>query len=559
MFRKAHPSTVIQSLAQTASRFPERGITVLADRRRASRLTYPNLLAAAREAAAKWSALDVMPGDRVVLALPTSWDLIHAWLGALFRGALPVVVAPPQPFGDARSATAKLQAVAHILGARCLIVSEALSVQFAASVAVVMTASQWERTTPHRLAEIPAQGATSAYLQLTSGTLAAPRAVEISHGAVIYNTIALYDAVAVSLKDGPAIDTVVSWLPLHHDMGLAGALLLSIVTGCELCLMPPKLFLAWPELWFESIAASNAALALSPNFGLQHCIDRRERLPANVDLTGLRATLCGSEMLRPDTLTGFMAAYDAHPDMLRPGYGLAEATLAVTLDCAGRGPRTHPAPRHTAQRFGLADVVCLGAPVSGTELRIASPDGCSVAEGREGEVLVRGPGLCSGYFADREATRRVLRDGWLRTGDLGFLRGGELYITGRRNDRLVLHGDTLNPHDIEWIAEALTAGAAGCRAAAFSVASDGRGEQAILVVETLERDPSRLDAIEIEIRERVSKRLGLQLAHLAFVRRGRIPRTTSGKIRRAAARELYVQGALPGVDAPSQTKIARDR
>ena len=139
------------------------------------------------------------------------------------------------------------------------------------------------------------------------------------------------------------------------------------------------------------------------------------------------------------------------------------------------------------------------------------------------------------------------------------MRDGELYLTGRRDDRLILHGDTLNPHDIEWIAEALTEGAEGCRAAAFSVASDGRGEQAILVVETLERDPSRLDAIEIELRERVSKRLGLQLAHLAFVRRGRIPRTTSGKIRRAAARELYVQGALPGVDVPSQAKISRDR
>ena len=194
MFGEAHPSTVIQSLAQTASRFPERGITVLADRRRASRLTYPNLLAAAEYRRRNWSALGVVPGDRVLLALPTSWDLIHSWLGALFRGALPVVVAPLQPFGDARSATAKLQALARHLGARCVVVSETLSGQFAASAADVMTAAQWERTTPHRLAEVPAQEAATAYLQLTSGTLAAPRAVEISHGAVIYNTIASYDA-----------------------------------------------------------------------------------------------------------------------------------------------------------------------------------------------------------------------------------------------------------------------------------------------------------------------------------------------------------------------------
>jgi acyl-CoA synthetase (AMP-forming)/AMP-acid ligase II len=200
-------------------------------------------------------------------------------------------------------------------------------------------------------------------------------------------------------------------------------------------------------------------------------------------------------------------------------------------------------------------VICLGAPLSGTELRIASPNGQPVAEGREGEVLVHGPGLFSGYFGDPDATRRVLRDGWLRTGDLGFLREGELYVTGRRDDRLILRGDTINPHELEWIAEGVSEGAEGCRAAAFSVAHDDRGEQAILIVETPQRDPSMLQAIDAEIRERVGKRLAIQLAELAFVRRGRLPRTTSGKIRRAAARELYLQGALGGGAVPLHAEI----
>jgi acyl-CoA synthetase (AMP-forming)/AMP-acid ligase II len=149
----------------------------------------------------------------------------------------------------------------------------------------------------------------------------------------------------------------------------------------------------------------------------------------------------------------------------------------------------------------------------------------------------------------------VLRDGWLWTGDLGFMRVGELYVTGRRDDRLILRSDSVNPHDLEWIAEALAESGAGCRAAAFSIAYGGRGEQAILVVETLERDPSKLDAIEAEIRERVAKRMAIQLADLTFVRRGRLPRTTSGKIRRAAARELYLHGALSGADVSPHAEI----
>lgn len=554
MSNEAHPSNLIQSLVQTASRFPERGITILQDKRRATRLGYPDLVAAVRESGARWAALGVVPGDRVLLSLPTSWDLVHAWLGAIFWGALPVATAPPPPFGDARAAAARLHGLARQVGARWLMVSEALSAQFPISHNNVLTAAQWAGAATQSLAAIEAQASDTAFLQFTSGTSAVPRAVEISHGAVIHNTISIHDAMAIS-GDRRAIKTMVSWLPLHHDMGLVGGLLFSIVTGCELCLMPPKLFLAWPQLWFERIAASDSAMALSPNFGLQHCIDQRGKIPAGLNLAAWRATFCGGEMLRPDTLSGFQAAYQVRPDLLRPGYGLAEATLAVTVNRAGRGLRTHPAPRHTTQRFALTDVICLGAPLSGTELRIASPNGQPVAEGREGEVLVHGPGLFSGYFGDPDATRRVLRDGWLRTGDLGFLREGELYVTGRRDDRLILRGDTINPHELEWIAEGVSEGAEGCRAAAFSVAHDDRGEQAILIVETPQRDPSMLQAIDAEIRERVGKRLAIQLADLAFVRRGRLPRTTSGKIRRAAARELYLQGALGGGDVPLHAEI----
>lgn len=244
-------------------------------------------------------------------------------------------------------------------------------------------------------------------------------------------------------------------------------------------------------------------------------------------------------MVRPETCADFAALAAGagfRPEAFVPCYGLAEATLAVTYDLDGRGVRT---------RRGA---VAVGRPVADTELKIAAPDGRALPDGATGEILVRGPGVFDGYWEDPAATAEALVGGFLRTGDLGFVEDGELHVTGRIKDVLILRGHNLMPHELEWHAEAVAAGGGSLRAGAFSVEDGARGEQAVLAMETLERDPTRLGEMEREIRNRVGRDLGLVPADVVFVRRGRIPKTTSGKVRRAELRAAYLAGTLERIE-----------
>jgi len=188
--------------------------------------------------------------------------------------------------------------------------------------------------------------------------------------------------------------------------------------------------------------------------------------------------------------------------------------------------------------------MCTGEPFPATEVRITAPDGAALAEDRVGEVQVRGAGVCSGYYNDPEATARTWADGWLRTGDLGFLHDGELYLTGRSKEVLIIHGSNLSPEELERHADAVTGGGGRVRSAAFSVAAGPRGEQAVIVAELESAAPETLPALAREIRTRIGEALELPLADVVFVRRGRIPRTTSGKLRRSELRHLYLEGRL---------------
>jgi fatty-acyl-CoA synthase len=192
----------------------------------------------------------------------------------------------------------------------------------------------------------------------------------------------------------------------------------------------------------------------------------------------------------------------------------------------------------------LKAVASTGPAVMDSEVRVTAPDGQALPEGEIGEVRARGPGIFSGYFNDPEATREGLRDGWLLTGDLGFLHAGELHLTGRSKEVLILHGHNLMPHEIEWVAESVTGGGGIERCGAFSVSKGAEGEVAVLVVESGERDPVKQRALAREVKVRVGRTLGLPLADLVLVRRGQIPKTTSGKVQRNLLRARYLRGEI---------------
>jgi len=216
----------------------------------------------------------------------------------------------------------------------------------------------------------------------------------------------------------------------------------------------------------------------------------------------------------------------------------------VTFDLKGQGVRTLPSPAGADSGYGLTDVVSNGEPVRDTEVVVRNPDGTPVPDGSIGEVCIKGPGVFLGYYNDREATESTLRDGWSSTGDLGFIKNGELYITGRTKDLLIVHGHNIMPDEIERLADSVTGGGGLMRSAAFSVARGATGEEAVVVVEVNDTDPQKLAEIGRDIKIRIGRSMGLPVADLVFVRRGRIPRTTSGKMQRGELRQRYIDGSL---------------
>lgn len=550
------PRTLPEALERAARFFPEKGVALFEGRgKKYRRRTYPEIVSAVRESAGRWADLGVEPGDRVMVCLPTSWAWFDTWFGALLRGALPVAVAPGAALGAAEAHLRKVDALVERIEARYVVVppsfrgaAREIGANRAADAAIT-SEEQASRAVASFTAPDP-EPEDVAFLQLTSGSTGLPRAVMISHRGAIHNPLASDHAIGVP-HGAPThawADSMVSWLPLNHDMGLVGCLNLSVLAGFDLWLLQPTSFLARPRRWLEELSLHGTTYAPAPNFGYQLCVERlgqgdREGL----DLSHWHDAMTGAEMIRPETVDAFCEAFGPHgfrPETFRPCYGLAEGTLAVTFDLEGRGLRKRPLPQGAGAGFALSEVVCVGRPVRDTEVRVVGPHGLPLPEGEIGEVRVQGPGVFLGYFNDPEATREGLQEGWLATGDLGFLDDGELYLTGRTKDVLILRGHNLMPHEIEWLAESVTGGGGAVRCGAFSVARGAQGEEPVLVVETADRDAEKLEALGHEIRSKVGRNLSLPVADLVFVRRGKIPKTTSGKVQRRALRQIYLEGQL---------------
>lgn len=536
------------ALAAAAQAYPEHGISLLDRRGRlTARHTYADLFAAAGEAAGRLAAEGVSPGDRVLVALPSTLDWFSTWFGAVRLGALPVAMTSLAA-DEGALPRRRLQSVIDRLDPKLIVGNQAL-VDIVLPKVRALTPTALAATIPVAWSAPEPDPSDTAFLQLTSGSTGVPRAVEISHRAVIHNVFALDDAVAAPFgcPQREAIDCWASWTPLNHDMGLNSTLSL-MFNGIDLWLSPPQAFLGRPRGWLELLGTHGNSVSTAPNFGYQLCVERLAQTDLKgLDLSKWRVAFSAAEMIRSDTIDAFVDTFSPcgfRREAFRPGYGLAEATLVVSADRAGNGPRTLPMPAGSTSGLGLSEVVSTGPPVMDTEIRIVLPDGSTATECEVGEVLVKGPGIFSGYYNDVEATMAALRDGWLFTGDLGFMEAGELFLVGRLKDVLIVRGQNIMPHELEWLAESVTSGGGSSRAAAFSIARGPQGEEVVIVLEVADQEQSALKQIADDVRSRIGREAALPLADVVLVRRGRLPRTTSGKVRRDELRSRYLDQSL---------------
>ncbi|WP_376092249.1 AMP-binding protein [Roseomonas sp. CCTCC AB2023176] len=520
-------------------------------------LTYAGLMRAA-ESAGALLATRAAAGDRVLLVFSSGSECVVAFLGCLLAGLVPVPVMPPRR-GARRDAG---MAIARDCGARLAVLPADASGRPDAGLAGGFVAAGIECLSVPMAADAagfarPAREV--AFLQYSSGSTAAPKGVVVTQAALMANLAMIRSA----LGTGPA-SRFVSWLPLHHDMGLILNVLHALHAGATIALMPPARFMHRPLSWLHAIARHGADIAAAPNFALDLCVDRlRPSNAAGLDLSGWTACPIGGEPIRAATLRRFAAAFapcgfDARA--LLPGYGLAEATVLASLSVRGRGAVLLPADEDREE-------VACGAPVAPGEAAIVDADGRRAAEG---EIWLRGPHVARGYWGRPEESaaafgQRIAGEagaGWLRTGDLGRLGPrGEIIVAGRAKDLVIIRGTNHHPQDIEVTAAASHPALRRDGGAAFGAAGP-KGEEVLVIVQEVLRTRRDVDeaALLAAVTEAVVTEHGVAPHAVAFIREGTLPRTTSGKIRRGEARRQWLQGPLvpwtasvaPGQGAPGQ-------
>ena len=536
---------------------PDKGISIY-DRQgvNAEKRLYPEVYSRIQHAAGCLASSGVKPGDRVLISLPTSWELLELWLGCVYLGAYPAAIAPPiGGLGPSSNFHLRLERFRKVISANHIVSNDVL-VEFVQGklidtlTTICVSAS---KIFSRESLSVPdfhkVRSEDLAFLQFTSGSTGLPRAVMISHRAIVHNVFCLDFSCGgpYAKKSEDWNENFISWLPLNHDMGLIGVFF-GIAAGWNIHLMNPATFLARPIKWLEACSGKRF-ISPAPTFGYQFCVERikNEQLEG-IDLSLPKRFCIGSEMIRPDTMEAFLKKMETtglKAKHFLPCYGMAEVTLGLTFDQTGRGIRvSSPDEEPGGQPVEL--VACCGTPIPDTTIRVvdAYDEATILPEGRLGAIQAKGPSIFDGYYENVEATENTMVDGWLKTGDLGFIRDGELYLVGRAKEVLIIRGENIMPHDIEWQVEEVRGRGGAERSGAFSILDSTNGEEPVLVVETSIKDLEEMKELDEKIRSRIGRSMSLVLADLVFIRRGKLPKTTSGKIQRGILKEDYLQGKL---------------
>lgn len=494
-------------------------------------------------------------GDSVALLAETDGDFVRAFFACQYAGLLPAPLALPTPLGGREAYIEQISNLARSAKAKILIGPVGLK--------------DWVTEIGQRagldfaglLADLPEDsGATlpiitpedACYLQFSSGSTRTPTGVLVRHKALMANCVAI-------TRDGLQVlpqDRAISWLPLYHDMGLIGFLLSPLACQMSVDLLPTGAFVRRPLLWIDLITRNKATIAYSPTFGYELCARRVQgQSLENYDLSHWRSAGLGGDMIRMPPLKAFVEAFGPagfSDKAFVASYGMAEATLALSMAPLGKGLRAETLDVERLERDNLA----VGAP-EGSErardfarcgpalphhiLEVRGEDGQVLPERGVGRIFAKGPSVMSGYFANPEETARVLSaDGWLDTGDIGFLIEGEIVITGRAKDLIILNGRNIWPQDLEWTADHEIEGLRSGDVCAFAVPAEPE-DQIVVLVQARGGDADSRAALVEQVATLLRTRHGVE-AKVKLVGAHALPQTSSGKLSRSKARAAYLAG-----------------
>jgi len=570
-----HVKTLTEMLDWHAAEHPDHiHVTVLQDENVVlGQYTYGELRKAALAVAQGLIAQDIVPGDRIAMMLPTSTDFFASFFGILYAGAVPVPIYPPARMAQLEEHMRRQIVILNNAGARMLItVNEGRKlavllrsqVETLKSVETVETLSDNTSNFPlPPLNDPEAMG----LMQYTSGSTGDPKGVMLTHHGLVENVRAMGHAM-----DASSQDVFVSWLPLYHDMGLIGAWLGCCYFGARLYVMSPIAFLVRPATWLWTMHKYRATFSGGPNFAYELCASRiPDEDLEGLDLSALRFMVNGAEPISPVTLRKFterFGKYGMNRGVPSPSYGLAENCVGLCFPPFGRGAQIDRIKRESLAKRGYAEpadandadafeVVACGHPIEKNEVRIIDTAGRELGERYEGMLEFRGPSIAKGYFRNEAKTKELYNNGWVRSGDRAYIANGDIHITGRVKDIIIRAGRNTYPHEIEEQISAIPGIRKGGVAAFGSPDPKTGTERLIVMAETKESNPDARAKLIAAAHEVVTAIAGSAADDIVLVPPRGVPKTSSGKVRRSSAKELYETGKTDVKEHGVWLQIAR--
>ncbi len=526
-------------------------------------ISYQKLWREAERVASGLQHFGLAPGESVLIMLPTGPDYFFTFFGVLLAGGIPVPVYPPGRLKQIEEHLLRHSAIADNCLARIMVTvgeakrfaklmqTRAVNLRHVATISDLLRAGDESAAVFRRPA---LAGENIAFLQYTSGSTGMPKGVVLTHTNLLTNIRTMARVLGVTSQD-----VFISWLPLYHDMGLIGAWLGSLHFACQLVIMSPLAFIAKPQRWLRAIHKYGGTLSAAPNFAYELCLRRiDDEDMAGVDLSSWRIACNGAEAVNPVTLNGFIkkfSAYGFKPTSMLPVYGLAESSVGLAIPKPGSTVKIDRIKRHPLMKSGSAvpaaeeerdalEFVCCGEPLPGHQIRIVDSADREIPERREGRLQFKGPSATTGYFKNPAKTRELFHGEWLDSGDKAYMAAGSVYITGRAKDIIIRAGRNIYPVEIEEEIGKIEGIRAGNVAVFGSASSESGTEKLIVLAETRKKEQRDLAEIRAAINTIVTGLVGDPPDEIILAPPNTVRKTSSGKIRRNASRDIFEQGLI---------------